>query len=247
MVLMYHHIARKKGFYAVSAAAFSEQMQYLAENYEVVDIDTYVKTVRTKGENGHRQVAVTFDDAYESYSQLALPVIEQFKIPSALFVCTGFMGRSNEWDDPQHRYPIMDASEVERISANPLVTVGAHSQSHRPLAQLSPQQCDVELSSPKEVLEKLIGRSVNYLAYPFGQPLIDVNANVGRAAKAAGYLAAFSTNYGLVNREKDCFALHRIEVGPQDDLSSFSARFSHWQARILKQKIKNVYHILKGS
>jgi peptidoglycan/xylan/chitin deacetylase (PgdA/CDA1 family) len=221
-------------------------MAYLSANYEVIGIDRYVADLKDSGSKPG-QVAVTFDDAYESYSSLALPVMEEHDIPSALFVSTAFLGKSNEWDKPQDRHPIIDASGLKALSQIPLVTIGAHSRSHRRLTKLSPADLAAELNEPKEYLEQLIGKPVRYLAYPFGQPFIDVNSKVIKAVKQAGYLAAFSTDYSVSNRQKDCFALHRVDVSPKDDLEAFKSRFKPFQARYFKQRIKNFIYALKGS
>lgn len=247
MVLMYHNIAAAAGFYTVATSAFQQQMQYLSAHFEVVEISAYVQTVLQEGRNRPKQVAVTFDDAYESYTELALPVMQQYHIPSALFVSTDYLGRSNEWDKPNHRFPIMTAEKLQSISKERSITIGAHSKSHSSLGKISEEACAAELAGSKTFLQQLLGKPVDYFSYPFGQPNIDVNKTVVAAVRAAGYKAAFSTNYGVHNSAKDCFALHRVEVEPSDDIAAFKARFSAWQPRILKQKIKNVYHSLKGS
>lgn len=247
MVLMYHNIGHTPGFYTVAADAFRQQMQYVSEHYSVVDADTYIATIQQTGRNNPRQVAVTFDDAYSSYAELAMPVMEQFKVPSALFVSTDFLGKTNEWDAPKNRHPIMTGHGLQLAAQNPLVTIGAHSKSHRPLARVMPEELTTELIESKRILEQLITIPVHYLAYPFGQPSIDLNRRVIDAVKQAGYRAAFSTDYAIANRQKDCFALHRIEVSPKDSLEDFKARFKPFQVRYFKQQLKNFYYALKAS
>jgi peptidoglycan/xylan/chitin deacetylase (PgdA/CDA1 family) len=106
MILMYHHIAEQPGFNTVSRLHFQEQMDWLSQNkYEVVTMDAYVQGLRS-GQLPPNRVTITFDDAYISYKEIALPILRSHGFPSTVFVPTNFVGKSNVWDDGA--IPIMD-------------------------------------------------------------------------------------------------------------------------------------------
>ena len=57
-------------------------------------------------------------------------------------------------------------------------------------------------------MQRLLGRPVDYLAYPYGH----VDERVVRAARSAGYRAAFSTQPGFNRRDVDRHRIRRIDV-----------------------------------
>lgn len=78
------------------------------------------------------------------------------------------------WDrycvDP-HALLDRDALTIEQarqLARDPLVTIGAHSMSHRRLSQLSDDECRQELAESRAKLENWLGIQVQHLAYPFG-------------------------------------------------------------------------------
>ena len=81
----------------VTSAAFTEQMQVLAEHRTVIDLgelaaaDTWAKKA---------PIAVTFDDGYLDNLVNALPILERWDIPATVFVVGNAVGRTREfwWD-----------------------------------------------------------------------------------------------------------------------------------------------------
>jgi peptidoglycan/xylan/chitin deacetylase (PgdA/CDA1 family) len=61
-------------------------------------------------------------------------------------------------------------------------------------------------------LQHLLGRQVDYLAYPFGH----LDERVVSAARKAGYRAGFSTQPGFNRPDVDRFRIRRIDVYGSD-------------------------------
>ena len=241
MVVTYHNIGTESAFNTVSISAFQQQVTYLAEHYDVVDVEKYLHGIRKTGRNIKGQVVITFDDAYCSYKELALPFLKEKNIPGALFVCTGYLGKSNEWDKPEQRFPIMSENDVAELAKEELVTIGGHSVTHRSLSGLSVEEIFEELKGAKEFLEKLVGKEVVYMAYPYGQYNLNVNNMVKEQVRKAGYKAAFSTNFSIDNHAADIYALNRLDITPQDDMNTFKAKLKKYSYNFLKQRLKNIY------
>lgn len=108
----------------------------------------------------------------------------------------------------------MNQDELLQMAAHPLVTIGAHTETHRFLAGLPEAEARQEIQGNKAWLENLLDRPVSYLAYPFGSPGA-VGAREGRLAAEAGFSASFTTRAGqLFPAHLDHMQLlPRVDVG----------------------------------
>ncbi len=69
---------------------FAMHMQALADVFNVVPLSEGLEQLRA-GTLPPRAVAITFDDGYADNYQVALPVLQQFRLPAAFFVAAGFL------------------------------------------------------------------------------------------------------------------------------------------------------------
>ena len=90
--------------------------------------------------------------------------------------------------------------DMRALADDPLVTIGAHSQTHRRLATLDETQLRHELRGGRERLEHELGRPVRHLAYPYGGPAACGPREFAAAAEA-GYGTAVTTRRGNVFAE----------------------------------------------
>ncbi len=70
--------------------AFAVHMQALADVFNVVSLSEGLEQLR-EGTLPPRAVAITFDDGYADNYQVALPVLQQFRLPASFFVAAGFL------------------------------------------------------------------------------------------------------------------------------------------------------------
>lgn len=114
--------------------------------------------------------------------------------------------------DPLDR--MLTRAELERISRDSLVSVGAHGHRHVAFSSISSEVRDQELALPREILRAACGSSfVDVVSYPFGRPPYIDDATFA-AARAAGYQAAFSAETGVARPGSHLFRLPRIDMGP---------------------------------
>jgi len=96
--------------------AFDRQMTYLAQRGNVVSVGEVLAAIR----DGHmlppRAVLVTFDDAYEDFSEHAWPVLRRLGLPVTLFVPTAFP------DHPERGFWWDRLYNALRCSPDPQVT-----------------------------------------------------------------------------------------------------------------------------
>jgi len=160
-------------------------------------------------------VAVTFDDAYQSILENALPILREKKIPVTVFVPTDSLGIRPGWiTNQRHR----DASE-RLLTSDELRFVqqtggliGSHSVTHRPLTELSRAEALAELTESRQALERILGRNVDSFALPYGA----ANADVLRLAAKAGYQRVFLSEPVNSRAGSDGPVYGRIGVSPSD-------------------------------
>jgi peptidoglycan/xylan/chitin deacetylase (PgdA/CDA1 family) len=201
-ILTYHSIDDSGSLISVSPSLFEQQMESLAQSgVPVVALDQ-VLSVRGS-------VALTFDDGYRNFADVALPVLERLQFPATLFVVSGFCGRRNEWpDQPAGAMPSLPLLPWQELAAlPPSVALGAHTITHRDLRKLSREDCEHELSDCREEIKRRTSRPVRWLAYPYGASSPELRLLAGRH-----FELAVGTTLAYVSRRSDRFDLPRIDA-----------------------------------
>jgi peptidoglycan/xylan/chitin deacetylase (PgdA/CDA1 family) len=160
-------------------------------------------------------VAVTFDDAYQSILENALPILRTKRIPATLFVPTDSLGTKPGWiTNERHRDAgerLLTSDELRFIQQTGGL-IGSHSVTHRPLTELSPAEALAELTESRQVLERILGKNVDSFALPYGAG----NANVLRLAAEAGYQRVFLSEPVNSRAGVEGPLYGRIVVSPSD-------------------------------
>jgi peptidoglycan/xylan/chitin deacetylase (PgdA/CDA1 family) len=86
----------------------------------------------------------------------------------------------------------MNAAQIQHIAQSGLTTIGAHTMTHRRLAWLPESEVITELSECKLQLEKLLGKPVDHLAFPFGSEH-DLPIGITDLVRQVGYTTAVTT------------------------------------------------------
>ena len=140
-----------------------------------------------------RTLVVTFDDAYRSVLQLALPIMSRLGVPGTLFVPTDFVGTSAVWPGVDHWVQTAHEHELATMTwpelhalADAGWEIGSHTCSHPRLTELTDADLARELAESRRRCEEMMERPCRSIAYPYG----DHDARVVRATRAAGYAAA---------------------------------------------------------
>jgi peptidoglycan/xylan/chitin deacetylase (PgdA/CDA1 family) len=189
IVLCYHAISSTwDAELSITPAHFTHQVRTLLDRgYEPV---RFSDAVRNHGRG--RRLAVTFDDAYRSVIDLALPILQQWDAPATVFAPTDFIGREapmswpgiEQWLITPSRDELMPMTwdELGKLRAADW-EIGSHTASHPHLTTLDDASLKHELRRSKQVCEEHLGAGCVSLAYPYG----DVDPRVVRAAEDAGY------------------------------------------------------------
>ena len=188
---------------------------------------------------GGRYAAVTFDDGFVSVIENALPELEARHIPMTFFVPTGCFGQRPSWvRNPQassYRQTVLTPEQLQHVSWNPWVTIGAHAVSHPNFLTLDEGRARLELERSKAELERITGREVRLFSFPHGR----CNPRLVEMARAAGYQRVFTISPDWAFTEPGEFVTGRVAVEPGDWPIEFwlkSMGAYRWQAAVTRGK-----------
>ncbi|OGP91787.1 MAG: hypothetical protein A2157_01990, partial [Deltaproteobacteria bacterium RBG_16_47_11] len=201
-VLSYHGIRKNE------RKRFAQQMEELQKVAKAVNVDR-----EGHPGDGFHYVMVTFDDGFQSFLENALPELIQRKIPVAVFIPTGYIGKEAEWiEDPTHEDRLERVMTEEQIKELPseLVIIGSHSVTHTNLRLLREEDLRRELIESKKKLESITGRNVTLISLPYGE----YDERVVEVARQMGYRRIFSSLSRLASRRE--YVVERVGVKPSD-------------------------------
>jgi peptidoglycan/xylan/chitin deacetylase (PgdA/CDA1 family) len=115
----------------------------------------------------------------------------------------------------------MTPDGVRAVAGTPLLSVGAHSRSHRCLRYADPAAQDAEIAGSRDDLAAWLGAEPTSFSYPFGFPGADFDHGVMARVRAAGFSLGVTTAPGPL-RSADRLALPRSVV-PNLDAEAFDA------------------------
>jgi len=126
-VLAYHRIAVSSsakgsapGLVSATPQGFARQMDYVRQWYTPIDLDRLVEFVADGRRLPPRPLLITFDVGYRDNYEIALPILQERRLPAVLFVATGLVGTARVawWDRIWH------AVQTTRLSRAHLPEVG---------------------------------------------------------------------------------------------------------------------------
>ena len=192
LVLCYHAVSKRwPAELSVAPDAFDAQIEHLLRRgYRATTFSHAVE-----GRDGGRQLAITFDDGFQSVQDLAFPILERLGVPATLYVPTSFMESRgqlawpgiDEWKGTEHEAELANMTwDGVRELRDAGWEIGAHTHTHPRLTQVDDAQLADELQRSRAICEKRLGERCRSIAYPYG----DVDGRVIAAAREAGFETA---------------------------------------------------------
>lgn len=118
-------------------------------------------------------------------------------------------------------FALMSSDHIRAISEDPLVTIGSHAVTHKPLTSIPDAQIVTELKESKSYLEAITGQKIEHFCYPAGFHSPEIAA----AVKMVGYRSAVIVG-GSHKKIKDAYHLPRIGIGSAETFSFFKCQTS---------------------
>ncbi|MDM8311722.1 Peptidoglycan/xylan/chitin deacetylase, PgdA/CDA1 family [Clostridium cadaveris] len=215
-VLYYHSIGDDGNGdeLVVPTDKFKEQMKYLKDNnYHTLSIDEFYGYVKNGDKVPENAILITFDDGYKNNYENAYPVLKEYGFKATIFVITDMVDKVGLY---------LTTDQIKELSKNN-IDIGSHTVNHENLSSTSRENTKKTLKDSKEFLEKIVGKPVTSIAYPFGV----YDAATINSVKEAGYTIGFSTDMGWAKGKTDEYKVKRVYVNATKDMDVFKERLSN--------------------
>ena len=205
----------------ISSDIFRQQLEYLKQyNIPVIGLEDVARRLNEGVKLPDHAVALSVDDGYASFYEIALPIIEEYGFPVSLFVNTDAVGKHGymSWEQ------LKDAEQRGIVIAN-------HTASHPYLVETLPGEkfaawklrIKQDIQKAQVALETHLKSSANIFVYPYGEycpEVIDI-------VKSVGFDAAFAQQSGVIYQGSDSFVLPRFPMGgPFATLKGFISKLN---------------------
>jgi peptidoglycan/xylan/chitin deacetylase (PgdA/CDA1 family) len=217
VVLLYHRVgAQSTSAVDLPLGLFTDQMEELAASGGVVSLDEAVELLSSSATpEGPPRVAITFDDGTGDFAEMAVPVLERFKLPATLYLATEPVEAGRPF-----------ASDATTLSWKALadavgtgvVSIGSHTHAHVLLDRLDPQLVADDLDRSIGLIQDRLGVTPRHFAYPkalLGSP--EAEAAVRRRFSSAAIAGTRPNRYGRT----DPYRLYRSPIQTGDGMRWF--------------------------
>lgn len=212
-ILTYHGIELSPtNSYNVSLSNFEKQIDYIYKKYNVISLPQYINNLEKKRSFPINTIIITFDDGFRNFYEYAYPILKKYQIPATCFIITSKVGNL--------KGNYMNWDELKEVAMDGLITIGAHSVTHKSLPSLNDVNLQHEIRDSKHMLENNLGIAVTYFSYPFGT-LRDFDDRCERYIKQYGYRLAFTSISGCNSLNVNPFELRRSKIEWGDGLPTF--------------------------
>jgi peptidoglycan/xylan/chitin deacetylase (PgdA/CDA1 family) len=203
----------------ISADVFAAQLDLLvSENYTVLAFSDVVTRLATGEALPEKCAVLTVDDAFRSFLDVGLPLIERHGFPVTLFVSTEAVGRPDYLDWEQLRSLKQHGVEI-----------GSHGYAHAHMADRRQgetmdewrQRNVADLERASRDFTRELGSVPEVFAYPYGE----YSPELIELLKELGYKAAAAQQSGVASRFSNRYELPRFPMGgPYATLSGFASK-----------------------
>jgi peptidoglycan/xylan/chitin deacetylase (PgdA/CDA1 family) len=159
-IILYHWIDEYSGLgpkeLYVTPKNFEKQMAYLRDHgYTLLTFDRWKDINKVE-----KPIFITFDDGYKdnlhAFSIFQKLKNEQFQPRGTIFVISDFIGWPNR----------LSESELKMLADSGMFSIQSHTATHPDLTKI--KNYEYELKGSKEKIQKITGKPVDVLAYPYG-------------------------------------------------------------------------------
>lgn len=210
LVLTYHAIEHEPSPLCIDPRVFEAHLdRIVAAGVRSLTLRELADSVR-RGEPDASAVAITFDDAFASVLEVAVPLLVERGLRATVFCVAGHLGGHNDWPSAPAgalRRPLARAEDLRALAGQGF-EIGSHGMVHAPLTDDDPTLLRRELVESREKLEDVAQTSVSSYSYPYGARPVAA----ARTLVEATYDAACTTAIGRVGVESDLFALPRVDA-----------------------------------
>jgi peptidoglycan/xylan/chitin deacetylase (PgdA/CDA1 family) len=213
-ILLYHSVSDsapgKFGPFTVSRSQFASHLDHLAaRGVSTLTVGQMLEQISVRGHMPDRLAVITVDDGFADFHTNAWPEMRDRGMKATLYMTAGMLGGYSHWlaDLGAGNIPMLGNEQLIELAAEGC-EIGSHSMSHPQLDCLPLRHAAYEIEQSKDVLEQILGQSVDSFAYPHGYH----DRNIRQLVVDAGYSSASAVREALSHTDDDRFALARVTV-----------------------------------
>ena len=204
-ILTYHSIDDSGSPISCALEAFDRHVEWLTSG--CVHVASLEELVGLPPEVD--AVAITFDDAFRNFAEIAAPRLIAHGLPVTIFTVTGKVGATNAWDGVKTAVPdlpLLGWDALASLAARG-IEIGSHTRTHCNLTQVAPSVVADEVRGSAEAIEARLGVRPTTFAYPYG--CVDT---VVADAVAATYKYACTTEFRTLDASVQPAWLPRLDA-----------------------------------
>jgi len=220
---MYHSIDESGSPISVDEAGFERHLDWLSSG--AVRVVPFAEILSVPEEE--HAVAITFDDAFQSFGQFAWPRLKDRGLPATVFVVSERVGGDNCWGGREEpgipKLPLHDWQELAAL-AEEGAELGCHSRTHPDLSRRSRAEIEEELLGSRAAIERETGVHATSFAYPFGYHGADA-----RELARQHFTTSCTTELRVLPAHPEAHLLPRLDAWYYRSPSG-AARLSSWDS-----------------
>ena len=178
---------------------FEEHLRELtAGNYNVMSIPDIIAKIRDGLELPAKTVGLSFDGAYKSTLENAVPLLEKYKFPFTIFVSTDTADQATPQD--------MSWNDLRRLQKRKYISLGVMPAAYAHMTTLSAKENEALMNKAVTRFREELGASPTLFAWPYGE----FSTALKNIADKYSFAAAFGQQSGVVYSGSDFLALPRF-------------------------------------
>lgn len=221
-ILMYHKVdSHHRDMLTVSSEQLEAHLDYLQkQGYHFLRIQDLSdpSLSATKG------ILITFDDAYVNNLEYAYPVLKKYNACATLFVPSGYVGQSSQWDIKAE--PLLSPEQLRQLDTD-VFELGLHSHTHCHYGKLTVDEIEEDLRQNIRFFNHHGLPFVPAFAYPYGGRPKNKSCKkqMQQTMEALGIKFAFRIGNRL-NRFpfSNPYEIQRIDIRGTDTLEDFARK-----------------------
>ncbi len=205
-ILTYHSIDPSGSPISLDESAFARHVAFLASgSVRVVPLEALAAVPATE-----HAVALTFDDGFENFAEVAWPRLAAAGLPATVFLVSDHAGRDNRWGGRSEagipELPLMDWETAGRV-AEEGAKLGSHTRTHASLPSLDDDALADELVTCRERIAAETGADAATFCYPYG----DHDERTAAAVRPR-YRLACTTELAVLAADGDPHLMPRLDA-----------------------------------
>lgn len=188
-----------------SIATLRAEFEFLKKNdYEVISLKRLHDALQKGEEISDKWVVLTIDDSFKSFYENGFPLFKEYHYPFTLFVYV--QATVNNYGD------FMSWEEIKEVSK--YGELGFHSYGHPHLVSMSNQGIYQDTKKGLDIMQKELGYTPKYYAYPYGE----YDARVRSEIERFNFDLIINQNAGAVDKHSDIHDLDRTALTGENTL-----------------------------